>query len=152
MDSSVSVLSKSFDPLSKIAQSVSAVDIVTLETSNLEFYGLEKPGPVTVGKILSISTVKGTEDLLKHATDFYKNLFGRSEVNDFNLDPGLWAEHENVNEQDNWALTKNFEEEEIKEALFDMEKNKEAGPDQIPIEFFQISWEIVKKRYNGHVP
>lgn len=50
-----------------------------------------------------------------------------------------------VNELENQALTKSFEEEEIKGALFQMEKNKAAGPDGFPIELFQTCWEIIKK-------
>jgi hypothetical protein len=34
---------------------------------------------------------------------------------------------------------------EIKMALFQTEKNKAAGPDKIPIEFYQACWDIVKK-------
>lgn len=56
----------------------------------------------------------------------------------------LWGPNENVNNEDNWSLTKPFEEEEIKNALFQMEKNKVAGPDQIPIEFYQTCLGIIK--------
>jgi hypothetical protein len=35
--------------------------------------------------------------------------------------------------------------EEIKKALFSMEKNKAAGPDGYPIEFFQYYWEFIKE-------
>jgi hypothetical protein len=34
-------------------------------------------------------------------------------------------------------LTQPFQEEEIKKALFQMEKYKAANPDGLPIEFFQ---------------
>ena len=44
--------------------------------------------------------------------------------------------NELVSEDDNILLTKSFSGEEIKYALFQMEKNKAAGPDSIPIEFF----------------
>lgn len=60
------------------------------------------------------------------------------------MDPNLWKPEENINEEDNANLIKPFEEEEVKAALFQMEINKAAGPDQIPIEFFQVCWEIVK--------
>ena len=50
-----------------------------------------------------------------------------------------------VNEEENSALTKPFTEEEIKSALVMMEKNKAAGPDKIPIEFYQTCWEIIKQ-------
>lgn len=45
---------------------------------------------------------------------------------------------------DNEELTKPFSESEIKVALFQMEKNKAAGPDRIPIEFYQTCWEFIK--------
>lgn len=37
-----------------------------------------------------------------------------------------------------------FSESEIKNALDQMEKNKAAGPDKIPIEFYQACWGIIK--------
>ena len=66
-----------------------------------------------------------------------KNLFGPEIGNTFPLDPSLWNDEEKVNEEENSALTKPFTEEEIKSALVMMEKNKAAGPDKIPIEFYQ---------------
>jgi hypothetical protein len=42
-------------------------------------------------------------------------------------------------------LIRPFSEEEIKEALFQMEKNKVVGPDNIPVEFYQACWGIIKK-------
>ena len=41
-------------------------------------------------------------------------------------------------------MTCPFFEEEIKAALFQMGKNKVVGPDNMPVEFFQSCWEIVK--------
>jgi hypothetical protein len=57
----------------------------------------------------------------------------------------LWANLETVSESDNEDLCKPFSESEIKEALFQMDRNKAAGPDKIPIEFYQICWHIVKE-------
>ncbi|KAL5673010.1 hypothetical protein ACJX0J_017316, partial [Zea mays] len=37
-----------------------------------------------------------------------------------------------------------FNEVEIKNAMFQMEKNKAAGPDNIPMEFHQVCWDIIK--------
>ena len=37
-----------------------------------------------------------------------------------------------------------FSEKEIKDALFQMEKNKAIGLGKIPIEFYQVCWKIVK--------
>ena len=38
-----------------------------------------------------------------------------------------------------------FTEHEVKTTLFQMEKNKAAGPDRIPIEFYQCCWNIIKE-------
>jgi hypothetical protein len=50
-----------------------------------------------------------------------------------------------VTVEDNMELVKPFYEEEIKSALFQMETNKAVGPDGIPIEFYQKSWNIINK-------
>lgn len=42
-------------------------------------------------------------------------------------------------------LTKEFSEEEVKQAIFQMEHNKAPGPDGFPAEFFQVFWEVIKK-------
>jgi hypothetical protein len=56
----------------------------------------------------------------------------------------LWGENEKLCAADNDVLCKPFTVEQIEYALFRMEKNKAAGPDSIPIEFFQTCWAIVK--------
>jgi len=61
------------------------------------------------------------------------------------LSEDLWDPNEKVYEEDNTTLIKPFSESEIKNALFQMEKNKAAGPDKIPIEFYQHCWEIIKE-------
>jgi len=71
-------------------------------------------------------------------------LFGPAPGNAFPLDPNLWENDEKVTEEENEELIKPFSEAEVKEALFQMEKNKAAGPDSIPIKFYQSCWDIVK--------
>jgi hypothetical protein len=41
-------------------------------------------------------------------------------------------------------LDRPFSEEEIKSVIDQMEKNKAAGPDGFPIEFYQVCWGIIK--------
>jgi hypothetical protein len=45
--------------------------------------------------ILSFSSdngsIEGDDNLLRHATEYYKNLFGPGEGNVFPLDPDLWG-------------------------------------------------------------
>jgi hypothetical protein len=71
------------------------------------------------------------------APDFYRSLFGPGEGNAFVIDFNLWQDTENVSESENVELTRPFLEEEIKHALFEMERNKAVGPDGLPIEFYQ---------------
>jgi len=77
--------------------------------------------------------IEGDENLVNHATSYYKTLFGPDIGNTFPLDPSLWNNDEKVSEEDNSALIKPFTEEEIKFTLFKMEKNKAVGPDKIPV-------------------
>jgi hypothetical protein len=60
------------------------------------------------------------------------------------MDSNIWAELPQVSGEENVELSKPFTEEEIKNALFQMEINKVAGPDKIPIDFYQACWTIVK--------
>ena len=91
------------------------------------------------------STIEGVSNLVNHATEFYKSLFGPAQGNAFPLSEDLWDANERVTEEDNIMLTKPFSETEIKAALFQMERNKAAGPDKIPIEFYQHCWDIIKE-------
>lgn len=71
-------------------------------------------------------------------------MFGPPDDHDIHIDSNVWAELELVSDEDNQLLCSPFSEIETKEALFQMERNKAAGPDKIPIEFYQVCWEIVK--------
>ena len=88
--------------------------------------------------------VEGTKDLLDLATNYYKDLFGPAPGNLFEISPGLWSPEERLNEEDNNNLSREFTCEEVKNALFSMDINKAPGPDNIPIEFYQHCWDIVK--------
>jgi hypothetical protein len=88
--------------------------------------------------------VQGSDELLKLATKYYKELFGPGDGNMFDLDPNLWLVEENVAMSKNDHLTSPFSEKVIKSALFQMERNKAAGPDGMPIEFFQARWGFIK--------
>jgi hypothetical protein len=45
---------------------------------------------------------------------------------------------------ENSLLTAPYTEEEIKQAVFQMEHNKALGPDGFPTEFYQCFWDIIK--------
>lgn len=90
------------------------------------------------------TVIEGNKNLLKHATDFYRDLFGPENGNMCKMDDLIWGPHEKLSDIDNFILTRPFSDTEIKHALFSMKPNKAPGPDNIPIEFFQHCWEIVK--------
>jgi hypothetical protein len=89
--------------------------------------------------------ITGDENLVAYATAYYKALFGPGIDNSFEMEQDLWADEEKVTVQENADLIKPFEEVEIKTALFQMEKNKVAGPDGFPIEFYQQCWHLINK-------
>ena len=60
------------------------------------------------------------------------------------IDRNIWEGEGRLDENDNLSLCTPFSELEIKEALLQMEHNKAAGPDCIPVEFYQSCWGIVK--------
>jgi hypothetical protein len=49
-----------------------------------------------------------------------------------------------VSEEENRLLVVNFEEEEVKNAVFQMEHNKSPGPYEFPAEFYQLFWDVIK--------
>jgi hypothetical protein len=63
--------------------------------------------------------IEGSENLVKHATNFYKTLFGPAPGNLIGIDNNMWAENEKLSGEDNEELCKPFSMEEIKKALFE---------------------------------
>jgi hypothetical protein len=68
--------------------------------------------------------IYGESDLIKHVTDFYKQLFGPSTISTLNLN-GIDCKQ--LTEEDRQELTKPFDLEEIKRVVFDMKHNKAIG-------------------------
>jgi hypothetical protein len=56
----------------------------------------------------------------------------------------IWEESEKLSDFDRADMDREFSKEEIKYVIDQMERNKAAGPDGFPIEFYQSCWEIVK--------
>ena len=112
-------------------------------TIELQMGGREKNTihSFTAGEVV----IEGTQNLLAHATSFYKELFGPARGNMFHLSADTWSEEEKLSEEDNILLTSEFTEEEVKRALFGMGCNRAPGPDNIPAEFYMHCWEFVKK-------
>ena len=86
--------------------------------------------------------IEDKEELKSHVVGFYQQLFTedvkdwRPSWNDDNL-PKLSREQQD-------SLTRRISEEEVKQAIFQMEGDKAPGPDGFPPLFFQSFWEVVK--------
>jgi hypothetical protein len=95
-------------------------------------------------KILSLvheeNIVSANDEINKVATDFYRDLFGPSQVSSINMSNF----HMNrLSEEDHFLLTAPFTIEEIKLVVFSLKHNSATGPDGIPAEFFQDFWELI---------
>jgi hypothetical protein len=74
------------------------------------------------------------EILIKHATKFYRGLFGQSERNNLTLN-GI--ECETLSKEDRSNLIKPVDMDKIKEVVFSLKHNKGAGPNGLPAYFFR---------------
>jgi hypothetical protein len=53
------------------------------------------------------------------------------------LGGGVWSDSECLNASERAEMDKPFTEEKVKNVINQMKKNKAAGPDGFPIEFYQ---------------
>ena len=60
------------------------------------------------------------------------------------LRDNAWGTEEQLSDLDRDEMDRDFFEEEVKQVIDSMEKNKAAGSDGFPIEFYQACWPIVK--------
>jgi len=88
--------------------------------------------------------IKGDEQLKKYITDYYRGLFGPSDISPLTMDESRMEDIPQVTDDDKEKLIANFSYNEIREAIFQMEHNKAPGPDGFPAEFYQAFWDIIK--------
>jgi hypothetical protein len=58
--------------------------------------------------------IQGDEELLQHATEFYKNIFGPVEYRGVRLSDDVWNNDERLDDTDIENLGRRFTEEEVK--------------------------------------
>ena len=85
--------------------------------------------------------IEGHEHLKSYITKYYKNMFGEPKEGNFSMDESQIDDITQVSDEENAHLTAPFSEEEVKQAIFQMEHNKAPGPDGFPAEFYQSFWE-----------
>ena len=88
--------------------------------------------------------VVGDDQLKSHITQFYKNLFGTPNVSEITLMENQISDIPQVSQEENDVLVSEFTEDEVREAVFQMEHNKAPGPDGFPAEFYQVFWGLIK--------
>ena len=79
-----------------------------------------------------------------YITNYYKDLFGPPEDNNFTMMENQNDDIPQVTEDENNLLIAPFTEREIKEAVFQTEHNKSPGSDGFLAELYQAFWEIIK--------
>jgi hypothetical protein len=89
--------------------------------------------------------IEGDIALKKHITSYYKELFGPQIPSSFSLDESRVDDIVQVSQEENNWLVQPFIEDQVREAIFQMEHNKAPGQDGVPTEFYQSCWEIIKE-------
>jgi hypothetical protein len=102
------------------------------ETTILNFFHRCANGQKRKRPIFSLQNgsdfVKGTPDLVAHATSFYEELFGPQQMSHARLRDDASSVSECLHEADRIDMDMPFTEEEVKNVVDQMEKNKAAGP------------------------
>ena len=75
--------------------------------------------------------IEGQHNLKAYITQFYKELFGPPEENNFSVDDRM-DDIPQVSPLENTFLVAPFTEKEIRDAIFDLDHNKAPGPRRFP--------------------
>jgi hypothetical protein len=81
-------------------------------------------------------TISGDAELKQYITTYYKDLFGPPVENPFRLDASQTEDIPQVTDEENDLLVVSFTEEEVKNAIFQMEHNKAPGLHGFPADFY----------------
>jgi hypothetical protein len=104
-----------------------------------------------IGSKKRIDNIKGlngmvteTPEILKVATNYYKELFSWENRGDVSLDSQFWDSSEMVSPEENLELVAPFSEQDIKRTIFDSYAEGAPGPYGLSFLFYQKIWEIIK--------
>ena len=120
---------------------------VLLGDNNTRYFQMVANGKHCKKRIFSLEhegrKIEGQHNLKGYITQFYKELFGPPEENNFTLGDRT-DDIPQVSSLENAFLVAPFTEKEIRDAIFDMDHNKAPGPDGFPAEFYQQFWDVIK--------
>ena len=88
--------------------------------------------------------VTEVDEMLKVASDFYKDLFKKENPSGFSLQNIFFSASEKVSPAENELLEAPFSETEVKEAIFSSYPDGAPSSDGIPFLFYQHFWDLVK--------
>ena len=112
--------------------------------SNTRYYHARVNGRRRKNRITSLEhegePIEGDAKLMEHIANYYKTLFGQADNSNINLDI---QNPEGISPQEESDLIKPFSVEEIRDVVFNMEKNKSPGPDGFAVDFYQHFWEML---------
>jgi hypothetical protein len=124
----------------KYYQQSKAKDII-LRDNNTRYFQMIANGKHRKKLIRSLDhegrNIEGQTNLKNDITEFYKGLFGEHLDNNISLDEEIIQDITQVSPSENEFLTAPFTIEEVKEAIFQMEKDKAPRPDGFPAKFYQ---------------
>jgi hypothetical protein len=89
--------------------------------------------------------VTDNKDMLKIATDYYKDLFKIETRPDIRLQDTFFSDKEKVSLEENIMLGSAFTKEEVKIAVFGSYADGAPGPDGLYFMFYQKFWDVIKK-------
>jgi hypothetical protein len=116
--------------------------------NNTKYFHLIANGKHRKKKIFQLEqdegTIVGEHNLKVYITEFYKKLFGTPAPSHISLVENEIHDIPQISQAENEILTAPFTEEEVFEAISQMELNKAPCPDGFPAEFYQKIWEVIK--------
>jgi hypothetical protein len=116
--------------------------------NNTRYFHLIANGKHRKKKIFQLEqdegTIVGDENLKMFITEYYKKLFGEPATSSISWDENFNHDIPQITPDENNILISEFTENEVRDAIFQMELNKAAGPDGFPAEFYQTFWEVIK--------
>jgi hypothetical protein len=110
--------------------------------SNSQFFHLYANGRRRKKIIVSLANhgeIRSQEDIMMHATNFYKNLFGSQPLwfGNLNLSADFWNNRHTLSEEERDKLKESFREAKVKEAIFNMKVDTSPGPNGFEVQFLK---------------
>ena len=116
--------------------------------ANTQFFHQHANGRRRKNTIIALDTdlgkVQSQDDIMRHVTDFYKNLFGSKPTCNMRLADSFWHGRQNLSANMLDALIRPFTELEVKHVVDEMKSNSAPGPNGFGVQFFKTFWSVIK--------